>query len=178
MSDSTTTPEQAPDVAGPADETGKADRTVRNHAVGSAVIGAIPMPPLVVAALLAINLKMLYKLSRIYNVEFQRDVGKSIIYSFLGACGAASVSGRVTWGLSQLVPAGSTIISAVGLPVFAAGLTYGIGKLFIQHFESGGTFLNFDPEEVRAHFFAEFEEGKRLAVEGGMEGKEAQPATA
>jgi hypothetical protein len=37
---------------------------------------------------------MLYKLSRIYNVEFQRDVGKSIIYSFLGACGAASVSGR------------------------------------------------------------------------------------
>jgi uncharacterized protein (DUF697 family) len=178
MSDSTTNQEETTNSAESSEVARKADRTVRNHAVGSAVVGAIPIPPAVVAALLALNLKMLHKLSRIYDVEFQKDVGKAIIYSFLGACGSASVSGRVSWGLSKLVPAAGNVIGAVALPVFAAGLTYGIGKLFIQHFESGGTFLNFDPEEVRAHFFSEFEKGKRLAAEGGQEAEAAQPAAA
>ena len=27
-----------------------------------------------------------------------------------------------------------------------------VGRVFIQHFASGGTFLDFDPESVRKHF--------------------------
>ena len=27
-----------------------------------------------------------------------------------------------------------------------------MGKVFIQHFESGGTFLDFDPDKVRSYF--------------------------
>ena len=39
-----------------------------------------------------------------------------------------------------------------------------IGKLFTQHFASGGTFLDFHPEAVREHFYAEFQKGTKLAV--------------
>ncbi|MEZ5671856.1 MAG: hypothetical protein R3E08_05540 [Thiotrichaceae bacterium] len=42
--------------------------------------------------------------------------------------------------------------------------TYAIDKVFVQHFESGGTFLDFDPEAVREHFAAEFAKGKDVAA--------------
>jgi hypothetical protein len=40
-----------------------------------------------------------------------------------------------------------------------------LGKVFIQHFESGGTFLTFDPMTVRAHFARLQEEGRKVAAE-------------
>ena len=42
--------------------------------------------------------------------------------------------------------------------------TWALGKVFIQHFESGGTFLDFDPEEVKEYFKAQFEEGREVAA--------------
>lgn len=140
-----------------------ANSAVRNYSLGSAVIGAIPLPMLDVAALIAINLKMLHKLSNVYEVEFKEELGRSAIMSFLGGCGSVSISGRLIWGLSTLLPVGGSIIRVVTLPLFGAGVTYAIGQLFIQHFESGGTFLTFDPEKVHDHFQAHFEEGKSKA---------------
>lgn len=156
-----------------------ADAAVRTHAVGSAVVGAIPVGPLVMALLLALNLKMVHKLSRIYGVEFNEDLGRAAIFSFIGACGAGAIGGRVIWGLTALVPVAGQFIQAITVPVFAAGFTYGIGKLFTQHFASGGTFLDFHPEEVRDHFYAEFQKGAQLATESAKKGGRArQPATA
>jgi uncharacterized protein (DUF697 family) len=142
-----------------------ADAAVRNHAVGSAVVGAIPIGPLVMVILLALNLKMVHRLSRIYGVEFNEDLGRAAIYSFIGACGAGAIGGRVIFGLTTLVPVAGQFIQAVTVPAFAAGFTYGIGKLFTQHFAAGGTFLDFHPEEVREYFYAEFQKGTKMAAE-------------
>jgi len=165
MSDPTNHSEPGTALAELSEQTRKADAVVRNHAVGSAVVGAIPVGPLVMVVLLGLNLKMIQKLARIYDVEFSDELGRSAIYSFIGACGAGAIGGRVMWGLSTLVPVAGQLIQAVTVPVFAAGFTYGIGKLFTQHFASGGTFLDFHPEEVREHFFAEFQKGTQLAAE-------------
>ena len=35
------------------------------------------------------------------------------------------------------------------MPVLSAGATFAIGKAFIQHFESGGTLLDFNPPDYR-----------------------------
>jgi hypothetical protein len=40
-----------------------------------------------------------------------------------------------------------------------------LGKVFIQHFESGGTFLTFDPKTARAQFAKFQEEGRKVASE-------------
>jgi len=45
-----------------------------------------------------------------------------------------------------------------------AGITYGIGKVFVQHFESGGTFLNFDAQKTKDYFKSQFKVGTKLAV--------------
>lgn len=165
MSDPTNLSEAGTALEEVSGTTRKADAAVRNHAVGSAVVGAIPVGPLVMVILLALNLKMVHKLSRIYGVDFNEDLGRAAIYSFIGACGAGAIGGRVIFGLSTLVPVAGQFIQAVTVPVFAAGFTYGIGKLFTQHFASGGTFLDFHPEAVREHFYTEFQKGTKLAAE-------------
>jgi hypothetical protein len=52
------------------------------------------------------------------------------------------------------------ILGAVTLPFFAGAATYAIGKVFMQHFASGGTFLDFDPDKVRGYFREQFGKGK------------------
>ena len=61
------------------------------------------------------------------------------------------------------------------MAIFSGAYTWALGRVFIQHFESGGTFLNFDAEKVREHFKAEFEEGRKMAKSAGKEPK-AEPA--
>ena len=141
----------------------RVNKLVRNHSVLSAAMGVVPVPPLTIALILANNLKMLHKLSSVYGVKFRKDVGKAVISSFLGGCGTVSISGRLIWGLSTAIPMAAPVISIVTIPAFGAATTYAIGHLFIQHFESGGTFLTFDPEMVKGHYAELFAEGEKLA---------------
>jgi uncharacterized protein (DUF697 family) len=136
---------------------------VRNHSIVGAAFGAVPLPPAAMGLVLANALKMLHKLSTIYDVPFRRDVGKTIISSFLTGCGTVSISGRVAFGLGLAIPSAIPVLNVVTTPVFGAAMTYAIGHIFIQHFESGGTFLTLDPDKVRAHYAKLFEEGQELA---------------
>lgn len=143
--------------------TTQAKKVVRNHSMIGGAFGVVPMPSLGVALIIAIGLKMLHRLSVIYDVDFNKDLGKSAISSFLVGCGSFSISGRLIWGLGAVVPAAAPVIGIVTTPLFAASTLYAMGRIFIQHFESGGTFLTFDPEKVRGHYAELFEEGKVLA---------------
>ena len=143
--------------------TSRAKKTVKIHAVISGAMGVIPLPPVGVAMIIANNLKMLHKLSSIYGVEYRKDIGKAAISSFLVGCGTFSISGRIIWGLSSVAPMAAPVIGVVTIPLFATSATYAIGQLFVQHFESGGTFLTFDPDKVRGHYAELFKEGKELA---------------
>ncbi|RLA49277.1 MAG: hypothetical protein DRR42_15765 [Gammaproteobacteria bacterium] len=142
--------------------TTRANHIVRNHSIVSGAIGIVPIPPLGVALIIANGLKMVHKLSSIYGVEFNKEIGKSAISSFLAGCGTFSISGRLIWGLSTALPAAAPVVGVVTRPLFSTAMMYAMGKIFIQHFESGGTFLTFDPEKVREHYAGLFEEGKKL----------------
>jgi hypothetical protein len=47
------------------------------------------------------------------------------------------------------VPLVGTTISLISMPILSAGATYLVGKVFIQHFASGGTLLDFNPPDYR-----------------------------
>ena len=50
------------------------------------------------------------------------------------------------------------------MPILAGATTYAVGKVFTQHFATGGTFLNFDPETVREYYYEMFKEGQDLSA--------------
>jgi len=49
----------------------------------------------------------------------------------------------------KAVPVVGTITAGFVMPVLSSGATFAIGKAFIQHFESGGTLLDFNPPDYR-----------------------------
>ncbi len=51
-----------------------------------------------------------------------------------------------------------TVLGFILAPAIAYAMTKAVGKVFIMHFESGGTLLTFDPSQFRDHFITEFKE--------------------
>jgi hypothetical protein len=60
----------------------------------------------------------------------------------------ASVA-TATGSFMKGLPGIGTMIGTLTMPMASAGATWMIGKIFIQHFASGGTLLDFNPPEYR-----------------------------
>lgn len=134
-------------------KTEEADGIVRKYMLGALGVGIVPIPLADVALLTGIQLKMLHRLAQLYEVEFSEQRSKSII--------AALVGGGVPVSFSRFLLPFGHLITMASVSVFGGASTYAIGKVFIQHFESGGTFLTFDPQQVKDYYAQQVEQGKK-----------------
>jgi len=125
-----------------------ASKLVDRFSLWSGAAGLIPVPVVDVFAVGGVQLQMLNKLSQIYGVPFSENRGKALIASLAGSWIPAT-SGIGAASALKVVPILGTLISGFVMPVLSAGATYAIGKAFIQHFESGGTLLDFNPPDYR-----------------------------
>jgi uncharacterized protein (DUF697 family) len=125
-----------------------ASKLVDRFAIWSGVAGLVPIPVVDVVAVGGLQLQMLRRLSQIYDVAFSENRGKALIASLAG-CMIPATSGMGAASALKTVPVLGTIVSSFVMPVLSAGATYAIGKAFVQHFESGGTLLDFNPPDYR-----------------------------
>jgi uncharacterized protein (DUF697 family) len=135
--------------------TNHATKLVERFAMWAGAAGVIPVPIVDLVAVGALQVQMLRRLSQIYGVPFADNRGKALITSLAGAAIPTS-SGLGAAEFLKAIPVVGSAIGALVTPTLAAGLTYAIGKVFIQHFESGGTLLDFNPPDYR-----EFLKGQR-----------------
>src|SRR5262250_2281952 len=160
-----------------------ASKLVDRFSLWSGAAGLIPIPIVDMAAVGGVQLQMLRRLSEIYGVPFSENRGKSIIASLAGAVIPASTATTTAVGVGSLVksfPGVGTAIGALTMPVFSAGATYVIGKVFIQHFASGGTLLDFNPPDYREFIKAQKEKLSRRsggAPPAGPSASSARPAS-
>jgi uncharacterized protein (DUF697 family) len=136
---STDVPEQRDQVA---------SKLVDRFAIWSGVAGLVPLPVVDVLAVGGLQLQMLRRLSQIYGVEFSENRGKALIAALAG-CMIPATSGMGAASALKAVPVLNLIAAGFVMPVLSAGATYAIGKAFVQHFESGGTLLDFNPPDYR-----------------------------
>jgi uncharacterized protein (DUF697 family) len=134
-----TTPEQRDELA---------SKLVNRFAIWSGVAGLIPLPIVDIVAVGGLQLQMLRRISQIYGVPFFENRGKALLASLAGALIPAS-SGMGAASALKAVPIFGMLVSGFVMPALSAGATYAIGKAFIQHFESGGTLLDFNPPDYR-----------------------------
>ncbi len=137
------------------DRGAKALAIVKHNTLWSAGVGVVPVPLLDMATMLALQLLMVRKLARLYDVPYKKQRSKAAIVGLLGGLSAGYIGG----GALKLIPLFG-IFSFAAMPTINAAISYAVGKVFIQHFESGGTFLDFDPKKVRAYFEDQFRQGK------------------
>ncbi|MDM8524236.1 DUF697 domain-containing protein [Desulfococcaceae bacterium HSG8] len=142
----------------------EADKIIRNHVLGAMGVGLIPIPMVDLVALTGVHLNLLRRISKTYDIPFSKDKGKSIISSLLGG-GLSLPLGATVSSLLKAIPGVGQAFGVIGMPVAAGSVTYAVGKVFVQHFASGGTFLNFNPEEVKAYFEEMLKEGEKIAAE-------------
>jgi uncharacterized protein (DUF697 family) len=81
-------------------------------------------------------------------VQFSENRGKALIASLAGTM-IPVTSGMGAASALKGVPILGMVASAFVMPVLSAGATYAIGKAFVQHFESGGTLLDFNPPDYK-----------------------------
>lgn len=136
-----------------------ANAIVHRYVAYSAGTALLPIPIVDVLAVTAIELKMLKQISDRYGMSFSEQRGKALIGSLIGGLHA----GLFTKSLLKAVPVLGLGATLVPIAVLAGALTYAVGKVFVHHFETGGTWLDFDPATARADFETRFEEGKAVA---------------
>jgi len=125
-----------------------ASKLVDRFAIWSGVAGLIPLPVVDVLAVGGLQVQMLRRLSQIYDIDFSENRGKALIAALAGTMIPAT-SGMGAASALKAVPIVNLLAAGFVMPVLSAGATYAIGKAFIQHFESGGTLLDFNPPDYR-----------------------------
>ena len=145
------------------DHTDAANAVVKKYALFSLGGGFIPVPKVDLVLIAALQVLMLRELAKEYDVPFSRNLGKSAVSALLGGYLPTRLGLGGLGSLVKAVPVVGTYIGFATVPAFAPAATYAIGKVFIQHFESGGPFLDFDPDKVRDHFAAEMDKSATKA---------------
>lgn len=137
-----------------------AQSIIKNHMVWSMGAGLIPVPIVDFFAVSAIQLDMIRQMCKVYEIDFKMTEGKAIITSLTGT-GLARLGARAV----KFIPGVGSIIGGVTMAVLSGATTYALGEVFKKHFETGGTFLDFDPERLRKYYNDKFEKGKAVAEE-------------
>ena len=136
-----------------------ADTIVKNHIVWAMGAGLIPVPIVDFFAVSGIQLDMIRQLCKLYDQDFRESEGKAIITSLTGS-GLARMGAKA---MVKFIPGIGSVIGGVTMAVLSGASTYALGEVFKKHFETGGTFLDFDPKRLKKVYNEKFEKGKKVA---------------
>jgi uncharacterized protein (DUF697 family) len=142
----------APDQPTPAAESSAASRAARRrsiadaiverHATYSAVGGAIPMPLVNFASMTGIIVRMVKRLSSLYDVPFDRRRARAIVTGLTGGAALGGFSVVTASALAYVTPVG-LVVGVAASSIAAAASTRWIGRMFVEHFERGATLQDF-----------------------------------
>lgn len=138
-----------------------AESLVDTHSLLAAGAGFVPVPGLDLATMSASQLWLLRRLSHLYNVPFTEDLARKLVASLLAGFIPLQLAGPASSAV-KWIPVVGPLLGGVALVGLGGAVTYAIGRAFIQHFETGGTMLTFEPQKVRAYFEAEYQ--RRVAT--------------
>jgi uncharacterized protein (DUF697 family) len=134
-------------------------KTVERYSKIAAGVGLLPTFVLNFAAVLAVQITMVSKIAKIFRVSNDKERIRRSILTLLGSVLTSSVGHGIGLAAAS-IPAvlAGTVLSFVLAPALAYSLTSALGRVFVMHFQSGGTLLTFDPRLVRAHFIKAFKD--------------------
>jgi uncharacterized protein (DUF697 family) len=142
----------------------EAHELVKRNALWALGAGLLPLPFIDLATVTGIQMKLIKELSNLYGLRFSDHPARNIIAAFAGSYGSSLFILPVA-SVLKFVPLVGHIAGALALPTVTYASTYAVGKVFVQHFELGGTLFDLDPARTRAYFEEQFKEGQRFSGE-------------
>lgn len=111
---------------------------VERHANYSALGGFIPLPIANVAAIAAVNMRMVRALGKLYGVPYERHRAYAIVIGLMGGIMPTGLAKIATSAIVSVVP-GYNLIGLAVSSVTASAYARSIGRMLVDHFESGAT---------------------------------------
>ena len=140
---------------------GNAAETISTAVKWSAACAAIPLPYVDLLGLACIQVKMVRDLATVFGVDPNHQTLQGVISALLGTMAAKTISTTFIGSSLKVIPGGGTIIGSAGVAAFGAASTYAIGKVFVRHFEGGGTISSFSAEAVQNDLKEELSSAKK-----------------
>lgn len=128
---------------------------IKKYSLYSAGAGLIPMPLVDFAAISAIQVSMLKEVAAIYGVAFDAERGRSIVAALIGGLAGTNLGYGMGRTLLKAVPFVGPVLGGFSVSAMGGAVTWAVGRVFMQHFASGGTLLDFEPDKMRQHFTSE-----------------------
>jgi uncharacterized protein (DUF697 family) len=127
-------------------------RIVHRYVAASAIAGLNPVPVLDVTVLGGIHVSLIRDLTNHYGAAFSDHAARNILIAIAatiipGAIG--TILGRKALRAIPFLVPGAGLVT---MSAFSAAVSYGLGRIFINHFESGGTLDSFDLENLHRIF--------------------------
>ncbi len=139
-------------------------RVVYKNMFWSMGLGLVPVPLIDIAGVAGFQAKALKELSDIYEIPFSEHKIKNVVAIVASGMGTHYFGKFLAGSIARFLPGVGQVATIASVPIMAGALSYAIGKLFIQNFETGGTFFTLKPKAIRAYFREQYEKGLRIAA--------------
>ena len=126
----------------------------------SVAASIVPIPVIDIMALAAVQTRMVVDLSELYGEKINKQSARALVSVLLGSLFPGVAAGMVSVSLFKVAPVIGTLAGAGAMAGLGAAATYAIGKVFVKHFEQGGTVASFDAADVKSELAAEFKKSK------------------
>lgn len=141
----------------------QAESLIKTYMMGAGAASLTPVPLIDLAAITAVQMRMIQKLAEHYGKSYSESPVRNTIASLGGA--AVGQTGGVYLGISlaKAIPGIGWMLGIVSMPVLVGASTYAIGHVFAQHFKKGGSVFDIGVEDVRGYYKEQVEKGKEIA---------------
>ena len=136
---------------------------IKGHMIVAMSVGMLPVPIVDGIALTNIQWNLICRLADHYGVPVQR-VYRTMFISMI-AGGFPVIFSRFGGSVLKLIPGFGQVAGSIALSNLAAASTYAAGKVFMEHFERGGTLNDFRVFAFRRQLSVELNHARR-AQEG------------
>ena len=126
---------------------------VKHYSLRTFLLGLIPIPLFTLIALPYAHLKMLYKISDLYDFNYEEQ--KNFVYfaSVFATAFPVAMYNSFFTSLLDWFPWIGSILAFFLVPLTSAICTYVIGQVFILHFSLGGTLLYLKASKIRKYIW-------------------------
>jgi uncharacterized protein (DUF697 family) len=141
-----------------------AENLIKNYVIASVGASAVPVPMFDIAAVAAIQLRMIQKLSQLHGQPFSERAGRNVITALAGSVFGYGAGFAVAASAVKIIPVFGWMIGMASLPLVSGASTYAVGRSLQKHFEDGGSLFDFSADGMRAYYQEQFEKGKEMAA--------------
>jgi uncharacterized protein (DUF697 family) len=134
-SEPTGSPQITPEIAG---RRMRALALVDRHAAYSAIGGLVPLALVNFAGVTTIIVRMVRVLCKHYGVPFKHDRARAIVIGLIGGAMPAGAAAVTTSTLLYIAPP-IAVLGMAASSATAAVFTRSVGRVFVEHFESGAS---------------------------------------